>query len=194
MSETDKLVVIMYPDCRTTGGIPGPNNGRTPPDRLLSDEFFRTADRLLGRYKNQGYQVYGVIYMDTEPENFSPLYPITRFDELIPVNTDLEHWDREEHQELLEEVATRLHISPGTKTIIGGYHAFDCVAQMVKVLRDKGYQVAPNLLLTNELGPLLVAHRIKRMMGSMCRKEDREWDRLIWQSQYNRFEYEVLNS
>lgn len=167
MNEVDKVVIIMYPDCRNTGGNPGHNNGRTPPYRLLSDEFFITTDRLLGRYKNQGYRVYGVIYTDTEPENFSPLYPFTRFDELIPVNTDLEHWDREKHRELLDDVIIRLHISPETRTIVGGYHAFDCVAQMVKVLRDKGCQAAPNLLLTNELGPLLVAHRIKRMVGSI---------------------------
>lgn len=194
MNEVDRVVIIMYPDCRTTGGNPRSTNGRTPPDGLLSDEFFRTTNSLLGRYKNQGYRVYGIVYADTEPENFSPLYPYARFDELVPVNVTLEHWTRDRHRELLEDVVVRLHIDPGAKTIVGGYHTFDCVAKIVKVLRDKGCQVTPNLLLTNELGPLLTAHRIKQIMGPLCGKEDREWDRLIWQAKYNSFEHEVLNS
>src|SRR5258708_7574934 len=174
MNEANKAVIIMYPDCRTTGGNPGRDNGRIPSDRLLSSGFFKNADRLLGRYQDQCYQVYGVVYKNTQPENFSPLYPYSRFDELIPLKVDLKHWKRERHRELLEEMLLKLPIVPEAKTIVGGYHTFDCVALMARILSDKGFAVSADLRLTTELGRfLLIAHKVKQMMGQMHGKEDR---------------------
>jgi len=58
----------------------------------------------------------------------------------------------------LDEVIGKLNLSETAETIVGGYHALDCVVEMAKVLRRNNFNVQVNPLLTNELAFLLISH------------------------------------
>lgn len=186
MNEIDKAVIIMYPDCRTTGGLSEADNGRCVPEGLLTEAYYRTVDKLLGRYIHRGFSVYGITYLDTDPDNFSSIYPNNRFDQFFPVSTEFNNWQRAHHLKLLNKVIDGIPLGAGSQVVVGGYHAYDCVASMVKVLLERKYSTSPDLRLTNLLGWLLVAHKIRNLTGSLHLKEDREMERLYWANQYQR--------
>ena len=175
-------VVIMYPDVRTTGGF------RMTTDEIkstLEGNFHSAVQRLLKRYKRNGAQITGIVYQDTSPDNFSPLFPREGFDSLVSVPVNFADWHRVDHSDLLESIYKKLGISGNT--VVGGYHAFDCVAKMIQVLENKGHKVKPNLLLTNELGELLVAHKVRSILGAGYSETDRRNDIDNWNCKYQEF-------
>lgn len=171
----------MYPDCRTTGGKPIQNEGESP--SLFSSQFRHTVGRMLKRYRHLGYQRLAVVFNDTTAKTFSPLYPFDEFDKLVSMGHNLGDWNRESHHGDLKELVNKFRFPQTSRFVVGGYHAKDCVVEMVKVLREIGYEAHPNLLLTNILGEfLLMSHYARKLFGQMHTKEDRVWDRMIYET------------
>lgn len=183
----NKAVIIMYPDCRTTGDFRDPALLAIQNASKLITEFKATTNKVLERYSDQRYSIIGITYQDTTEATFSMLYPKSQFDTLIPVSRPFRRWRREIHPSLLQELVPKLQLVREANIVVGGYHAFDCVAWMVRVLRQNGYQTKPDLLLTNELGELLIAHIIRKCLG-IADKEERHADRFLWADKYGLFE------
>lgn len=155
----EKAVFIMYPDVRTTEG-PDP---RTVIDGKHASYFcqkvFDRYSQILQAYKRNGFKIIGVIYKDTLPDKFSPLYPQNDFDELLTLSKTIDEWTHENHKELLEEALEKINLLKRAKIILGGYHAGDCVLTMGKVLKRKSLKVKINAELTEEQGKLFVMLR-----------------------------------
>ncbi|OIP57988.1 MAG: hypothetical protein COX79_00830 [Candidatus Levybacteria bacterium CG_4_10_14_0_2_um_filter_36_16] len=147
-----KAVIIMYPDGRITGGR------NDIPKTSLVEDFYSVVSKQIARYKKKGFTIFGIVYQDTTQENFSVLYPVHEFDRLVEVPRKIDEWKHEEHEDLLDEVIGKLNLSETAETIVGGYHALDCVVEMAKVLRRNNFNVQVNPLLTNELAFLLISH------------------------------------
>jgi len=155
----EKAVFIMYPDIRTTEG-PDP---RTVIDgkhmSYFCQKVFDRYEKILQAYKRNGFKIIGVVYNDTLPDKFSPLYPQKEFDLLLPISTNFEGWNHEKHEQLLHGVLEKINLSEGAKIILGGYHAEDCVFTMGKLLKRKSLKVKINAELTEEQGKLFVMLR-----------------------------------
>lgn len=165
-----KAVIIMYPDKRTTGGRVD------SPKTSLMEYFYDVISKQIARYKKKGFTIFGIVYQDTNPENFSILYPVQEFDKLVAIPRKIDEWKHEEHADLLNEAVGKLNLSETAETIVGGYHAFDCVVEMAKMLKKNNFNVQVNLLLTNELPFLLLSHRARVNYGA----EERKLDLDLW--------------
>lgn len=179
MERIRNLVLIMYPDIRTTGGLPITRD--ISQDELLTGRFKHLVKLQLERLKRNDHSVIGLTYEDTDENSFSSLYPIELFDDLISVGTTYDGWKGSNHRDLLESVSNRVFPDKKAKVTIGGYHVMDCVSLMTQVLRKKGLVTDVNHLLTNELGSLLVAHGLRSMFGRSYSRDERLDDRLYWQ-------------
>lgn len=123
----NKAVLIMYPDIRTT---------RPAENLLIKENHFPSSfyqgvhekyEKTIQAYKRNGFKIIGVVYNDTLPDKFSPLYPQKEFDLLLPVATDIKNWKHSKHESLLAEVLEKINLSPKAKIILGGFHSEDCV-------------------------------------------------------------------
>lgn len=182
-------VVIMYPDMRTTGG------GLRDIDELtgtFEGEFRETSGKILTRYKREGIPITGIVYSDTSPEYISTLYPQELFDTFISVEVPFLKWEGDKHKRYLRKVVENIPRHEG-KIVVGGYHAFDCVVTMAQVLELSGQKAEPNLLLTDQLGELLLHHRARRFFAPYD-IEERGRDRELWRKKYDRFERLVHSS
>ncbi len=176
--EISKAVFIMYPDMRTT----------RPKENIIVDgksvshfcqTVFERYEKILQAYKRNGFKIIGVVYNDTLPDKFSPLYPKKEFDELLPVSTDFKGWNHKKHGQWFQEAVKKINLSEKAKVIIGGYHAEDCVLAMGKVLKTKLLNVKINAELTEKQGEMFVMFKemnkiLSSGMGKDNNKEVRE--------------------
>lgn len=132
IKKSEKSVIIMYPDSRTTRGqyITQENI-----DGTFEAIFLYTVNKILSKYSKQGYDIKGIIYQDTFPNNFSPIYPISQFDQLIPLPVSATEWKGNKHKEYLESIYETLQIKENSPVIVGGYHSSDCVQVMTSFFK-----------------------------------------------------------
>lgn len=169
--EIKKAVFIMYPDFRVTEG-PDPKvivDGKNPSD--FAQEVFNRYEKILQAYKKNGFKIIGIVYNDTLPDKFSPLYPQKEFDTLLPVKTNIEKWDHENHQSLLEETLEKINFSKEAKIIVGGYHSQDCVKTMGEILKKRSLKVKINAELTEKQGEMFTFIRKANRVFSSSLKE-----------------------
>lgn len=175
-----RAVIIMFPDARTTDGVT-PALTREFPD-TLPGQFFSTTQKILGRYKHEGYTVLCTVYDDTASETASGLYNLQLFDQLIPSGSTFAKWNREDYLSKLPTIIDAFNLVPQASVVVGGYHAEDCVVEMTGALRRLGYRSSIDLRLTNELPFLLTSHRARTYLGSQAPLSVRSQDRLIWEA------------
>ncbi len=188
IKKSEKSVIIMYPDSRTTGGqYITPENI----DGTLEAIFLYTVNKMLSKYSRQGYDIKGIIYQDTFPNNFSPIYPISQFDQLIPLPVSALEWKSNKHKEYLEAIYEILQIKEKSTVVVGGYHSSDCVQVMTSFLRDKKHAAKPNLLLTNALGEVILEHEIRKYIPKSLKKDDKNLFPSYWKSLYKEFELNI---
>ncbi len=177
-------VIIMYPDQRTTGG------GKLTKEELsgtFEESFLDTATNILSRYKRQNIKINGVVFADTLPTQFSSFYPEHLFDNIVALRIGFMDWKSASHLDLLQEIYSDLSIDDSGSVVVGGYHAFDCVVDMTRVLEAMGRKVEPNLLLTDQLGELLVQHSARRILAPND-VEERGREREVWRQKYDHFQ------
>lgn len=179
-NKVSKTVVVLFPDIRTTGGL-----SKTSPDyvaTLLTGQFFSTVEKLLKRYKREGFKIIGVLYNDSTHETFSGLFPEETFDGLVRLEEDFDHWSHEDYNKELPEVINAFNLVPQAHVIVGGYHAKDCVVYTTATLRELGFVASSDLRLTDELPFLLISHQVRKAVPSIIRNDIVHEDKLIWEN------------
>lgn len=181
-----RAVVILFPDSRTTDGV-SLDTAEAFPD-TLPGKFLSSTQRITGRYRQQGFTTFGVVYDDTTPELTSGLYDPSQFDYIIPTGITFADWTRDKYKLSLPNVIKALNLSPQASVIVGGYHAEDCVVEMASSLRRLRYSSNVDLRLTNELPFLLASHKARSLLGTDAPLSFRRQDRLIWEEKKKRVE------
>lgn len=177
-----KILFIVFPDNRTTGGY---TLATLPQERgafYLEEKFRATTIKLIDRYKRNGYRVLGLLYSDSTPETFSIYYPVEDFDALVKTTVSINEWTPKKYKKELPKIIESFNLDPDSNIVIGGYHADDCVAKAAAAFIKKGFTVCVDLKLTNHLAFLLASHTARAMLPGWSRDETAQDDYLHWQN------------
>ncbi|HVZ11406.1 MAG TPA: hypothetical protein VG965_00040 [Patescibacteria group bacterium] len=178
-----RAVLVLFPDSRTTGNFHG-QDGYVP---YMANSFRNSTDRVLKRYRSQGYKTIGLTYQDTGDENFSYLYPREAFDELLIWSmsfADLVGSGKDFHKsynESFPEFLEKLNLADGADVVVGGYHAADCVPNFSNWLRSENHNPRIDLRLTDELPFLLISHHFRNYLRQGLLMEHNSENRAIWE-------------
>lgn len=158
-----KTLLILFPDVRTTGG---PSKLRDEGLALTATEekFINVTTKLISRYKKLGFKIIYISHQDTTNENFSLFYPQDLHDEFIHLQQPLTNWKRQRYQDELKDLVKNLGLSKNSITVIGGYHATDCVAAAAGAIRKANHTAIVDLRLTDALPFLLLSHLERKLI------------------------------
>ena len=179
-------LVILFPDARTTY-LPS-NEPELTKDPMVNT-YRNTSIKLLERYRQQGYLTTAFIYADTSEEDYSYNYPPQSFSTVITSQLTFGSWTRKNYQdELLSLIPSYFQ---GTRLVVGGYHADDCVATFTAAARNFGLAAKVDLRLTDKFTFLLISHEARKLVPKNLLDDHRREDRLIWRSFYVEVENKI---
>lgn len=174
----NKLVFIVFPDARTTGG---PTRDRRTEIGLLvlEEKFLEASTKIIEKYKKQGFKVVSLLYSDSNEKNSSHLFPQNLFDGSVHLKKPFAKWQRDEYQDELPEIISNLGLSNDAQVIVGGFHATDCLSAAAGAFRNAGFNTKADIRLSDKLPFLLISHIERKMIYD---PESQKYNLAIWET------------